>query len=81
MPKERTAAGLATRLAAILTNSDHYSTQWELISVAVKPYGHEIVLLDPDEKSEYVVTVQKRSKVPAIKAEIIDEDSMRRDMF
>lgn len=81
MPKERTAAALATRLTALLTNSDHYNTQWELVSVNPTTYGHEVVLLDPDEKCEYVIAISKRSKAPAIQATIIDSDNMHRDVF
>ncbi len=72
MAEKRTAAALATRLTALLTQSDHYSTQWELVSVVPVVYGHQIVLLDPEEKAEYVLTISKRSTSPAIVAEVMD---------
>ena len=73
MAEKRTAAALATRLTALLTNSDHYTTQWELVSVNPVTYGHQIVLLDPEEKAEYVLTISKRSTAPAIQAEIMED--------
>lgn len=69
MAEARTAKHVATKLVTLLVSGD-WHTKWEIVGVGEMSTGHQIVVRDPHDESEFVVTVQKRSTAPAIVAKV-----------